>query len=79
MRSSSLNRGTTWVLACFLAVALFFLLTEHRAHFFGALPWLLILVCPLLHFLHGGHGHGGHHGDAERGETRLDLRQGGKS
>lgn len=46
----------------FLAVALFFLLAEHRAHFFGALPWLLILACPLLHlFMHRGHGHGGRH------------------
>jgi hypothetical protein len=45
----------------FLAVAAFFLLTEHRAHVFGALPWLLLLACPLMHlFMHGGHGHGGH-------------------
>jgi hypothetical protein len=39
----------------FLAIALFFLLTEHRAHFLGALPWLLLLACPLLHMIHGGH------------------------
>ena len=34
-----------------------------RAHFFGALPFLL-LVCPLMHvFMHHGHGrHGGGHG-----------------
>ena len=42
-------------------VALYFLLTEHRAHFFGALPFLLLLACPLMHlFMH--HGHGGHGG-----------------
>ena len=43
------------------AVALYFLMTEHRAHFFGALPFLLLLACPLMHvFMHGGHGgHGG--------------------
>lgn len=41
------------------AVAAYFLLTEHRAHFFGALPYLLLLACPLMHlFMH--HGHGGH-------------------
>ena len=46
----------------FIAIALFFLLTEHRAHVFGALPWLLILACPLMHlFMHRGHGHGGRH------------------
>lgn len=44
-------------------VAAYFLLSEHRAHFLGALPWLLILACPLMHvFMHGGHGgHGSGH------------------
>jgi len=58
------------VLLGFLAVAAFFLLTEHTAHFFGVLPWLFLLACPLMHlFMHGGHGHGGHGGrndDADR-------------
>jgi len=51
----------------FLIVAGFFLLTEHTAHVFGVLPWLLILACPLMHlFMHHGHrGHGGH-GPASR-------------
>ena len=41
------------------AIALYFLLTEHRAHVFFALPFLLLLACPLMHmFMH--HGHGGH-------------------
>jgi hypothetical protein len=44
----------------FLLVGLFFLLSEHRAHLFGVLPFLLILACPLMHlFMHRGHG--GHH------------------
>ena len=48
-------------LLVFGAVAAYFLLSEHRAHFFGALPFLLLLACPLMHmFMHGGHGgHGG--------------------
>jgi Protein of unknown function (DUF2933) len=47
-------------LVVFGAVALYFLLTEHRAHFFSALPFLLLLACPLMHvFMH--HGHGDHH------------------
>ena len=38
-------------------VAAFYLLMEHTAHVFGALPYLLLLACPLLHlFQHGGHG-----------------------
>lgn len=41
------------------AIAAYFLLSEHRAHFLGALPLLLLLSCPLMHvFMH--HGHGGH-------------------
>ena len=47
------------------AIATYFLLSEHRAHFLGALPLLLLLSCPLMHvFMHHGHGeHGGqaHH------------------
>jgi hypothetical protein len=43
-------------------VAAYFLLTEHLAHVVGALPYLLLLACPLMHvFMHGGHGHGHHH------------------
>ena len=52
------------VLLGFLAIAGFFLITEHTAHVFGVLPYLLLLACPLMHFFHGGHkrGHGGHGG-----------------
>lgn len=44
------------VLIAFLAIAGFFLVTEHRAHVLGVLPYLLLLACPLVHFFHGGHG-----------------------
>ena len=48
-------------LLVFVAVAAFYLLTEHTAHLYGVLPYLLILACPLMHlFMHGGHGR---HGD----------------
>ncbi len=47
------------ILCGFLLVGGFFLLTQHTAHFFGALPYLLILACPLMHLFHH-HGHGGH-------------------
>jgi hypothetical protein len=47
------------VLLAFLAIAAFFLITEHRAHVFGALPFVLLLLCPVLHLLlHGRHGKG---------------------
>lgn len=53
----------------FGAVAAYFLLTEHLAHVIGALPYLILLACPLMHvFMHHGHGH--HHHD-QHGETDL--------
>ncbi|CAX23054.1 protein of unknown function [Methylorubrum extorquens DM4] len=53
------GRTRQLVLVAFLLIGAFYLLTEHRAHAFGVLPWLLLLACPLLHlFMHGGHGHG---------------------
>lgn len=62
-------RRMAWGWWMFVAIALFYLLTEHRAHLFGALPYLLLLACPLMHFfMHGSHGHhgGGSDQDAER-------------
>lgn len=55
-------------LVVFGAVAAYFLLSEHRAHFLGALPYLLFLACPLMHvFMHHGHGgHGRHPGSGEQ-------------
>jgi Flp pilus assembly protein TadB len=63
-RASGWYRSRTGlVLLAFLVIAAFFLVTEHRAHTLSALPFLLVLLCPLLHlFLHGRHGgsHAGH-------------------
>jgi hypothetical protein len=60
-----------WSLAfCVLAaIALFFLWEEHRAHILGLLPYALLLLCPLMHFLmHRGHGrHGSVHGAGKNG------------
>lgn len=55
-----------WVLFGFLAVAAYFLLSEHRAHFIGYLPFLLVAACPLMHLFHGHGHHGGHRRDGER-------------
>jgi hypothetical protein len=58
------------VLLVFLAIAGFYLMTEHTAHVFGALPYLLILACPLMHiFMHGGHGG---HGHGSRDDREVD-------
>ncbi len=59
------------VLCGFLAIGAFLLLTEHTAHLFGALPYLLLAACPLMHiFMHHEHGH--HHGGHDR--TQHDNR-----
>jgi hypothetical protein len=60
------------VLLGFLAVAGFYLVTEHTAHLLGALPFILLLSCPLMHlFMH--HGHGGHDGHAVHGDHATGL------
>ena len=64
--SGLFNSRARWVLLAFLAIAGFFLVTEHRAHLLGILPFVIVLACPLLHvFMHGGHG--GHGGDERPG------------
>jgi hypothetical protein len=58
-------------LLVFLAVAVFYLLTEHTAHLFGALPFLLLALCPLMHlFMHGGHGNHSGHGGQRSGPSQ---------
>ncbi|MEQ1803847.1 MAG: DUF2933 domain-containing protein [Burkholderiaceae bacterium] len=54
-----------WVFIGFVAVAGFFLFTEHRAHLMGTLPFILLALCPLMHIFHRGHG--GHHGHGTPG------------
>ena len=65
-----LSSQTKWTLIGFLAVGGFFLFTEHRAHLYGALPYLLILACPLMHLFHG---HGGHGGSHRHGDGSMDT------
>jgi len=58
---------SNWILLGFLLVAGYFLVMEHQAHLSGVLkylPFLLLLLCPLMHFfMHGSHGG---HGDREK-------------
>ena len=60
------------VLLGFLLIGGALLFTEHRAHVLGALIWLTLLACPLMHlFMHGGHGgRGGHEGHRRDGGGR---------
>ena len=70
---------TRWAFLGFVAIAAFFLFTEHRAHVYQFLPFVLLLACPLMHlFMHHGHGHGHarHHAKpgGERPGDRTDAR-----
>ena len=76
-----LRSPTGLVLIAFLAINTFYLVTEHTAHFFGLLPYGLLLLCPILHlFMHGGHGgHGGqedHSGHANHSEHQTQQSEG---
>jgi Na+/glutamate symporter len=51
------NRRYWITLSVFGVIALLLLWGEHKVHILGALPWLILLICPLMHiFMHGGHG-----------------------
>ena len=55
--------GQRLAIVLLIIVGGFFLWTEHQAHVLGALPYLILLLCPLMHFfMHHGHGqsHDGH-------------------
>lgn len=63
-------------LLVFAVVSLFLLFSEHRAHFLGVLPYLLLLSCPLMHlFMHHGHGHG--HGNHSLAKEEHPPESGG--
>jgi hypothetical protein len=65
--------SSRWGVGCLVlaAVATWFLWQEHRAHMLGALPYVILLACPLMHvFMHRGHhGHHSHTRGARPGPT----------
>lgn len=60
------SRTTMLVLAAVGLVGLLVWL-GHGGHILGAVPFLLLLSCPLMHlFIHRGHRHGGQKHDSHR-------------
>lgn len=56
------------VLGMLLVIGLFYVVREHFVHVSQALPYLILLLCPLMHLFghhHGGHGHSHHAGNSE--------------
>ena len=63
-------RNYTWIaLLGFIVGAALFLLKEYQPYILDILPWVLLLLCPVLHlFMHRGHGrHGVHGGQGDQG------------
>jgi hypothetical protein len=56
----NLSSKRAWILAIVssMLIAAYLLWPEHRAHVFGLFPYAFLLLCPLLHFFHGGHNQG---------------------
>ena len=56
--------STTGLVACLALAAIGgWLLWSHTGHVPSALPFLLLLACPLMHFMHRGHArHAAEHG-----------------
>ena len=65
---------SSWVMLGFLAIAGYFLATEHAAHVVPFLPWLLLLACPIMHlFMHRGHGGHGEQGSGDAASENKDT------
>lgn len=67
--TSSRPNIVLWVGLGFITIVGVLLFTEHKAHMLGALPYILLIACPLLHiFMHGSHGddHTNHHNHSKK-------------
>jgi len=65
-----------WALDLAIAALGLYLFVNHTGHILSALPYLLLMACPLMHlFMHRGHGHGhGDHPDHDRPKTASRSR-----
>ena len=63
------KRLARWLLWAFIVMSAALLIAQHREHLGAALPFLILLACPLLHvFMHRGHGQHGRQGSERDGE-----------
>ena len=66
-RATLVRTPLGWALTLAIAALGLYLLITHTGHVLSALPYLLLMACPLMHlFMHGGHGHGHNHRDPDR-------------
>ncbi len=56
-----------------IAAASYILLMEHREHVFQTLPYLILLLCPLMYiFMHRRHSYEKHDANVQHGKTHVD-------
>lgn len=58
-------------LGMLLVIALLHLAREHYGHMLGLLPYMILLLCPLMHVF--GHHHGGHSHHGETADSTKDA------
>lgn len=61
------------ILIMLIAIGAFYLIRENFGHVLPYLPYLILLVCPVMHFF--GHGHGAHSRHDHPTETRKDEKR----
>jgi hypothetical protein len=72
MSDSNLAFATKGPMLLIYAAAAAYLLYWHWQHLLDALPFLVVLACPLMHlFMHHGHGH--HHGERRSEPEKRDA------
>lgn len=69
LRNRLLRTPLGWVLSIFAAALGAYLLFTHTGHVLGAIPFLILLACPLMHLF--GHHHG--HRDSARKPKARDA------
>ncbi len=69
-------KSTTYALIAVAAIAAFALLREHWSHVAGYWPYLLLLVCPLMHLFHGHGGHGDHQHQGSENDKKINRQTG---
>jgi hypothetical protein len=72
MTISDVRRPVIIAAVSLAIVIAFYILREHWSHALGALPYLLLLACPLLHLFHGHGRHGAHHHEAHQREPERE-------
>lgn len=63
----SLTIGRGSVLAAVVIILAFYLIREHAAHVLAGVPYVFLLLCPLMHLLMHRRGHGGPHNGSRGG------------